>query len=203
MPKKKVSKKEQIKNDSFMFVMLLATMSILAVALRDYYFNIKSISITFSIFVIPFILFISNYITKKYGFKISLQGIFISALIIVTFLVLMKDLTNQQVILLELLGYFFSYFISMFINLAIYYYIILNFENNIILTYINYIFSLIINHLMYLIFLHNMIMTNKFWQRYFISIIIESIISIGLALIDGKISHGRRKKKKVSKKSGK
>lgn len=203
MPKKKVSKKEQIKNDSFMFVMLLATMSILAVALRDYYFNIKSISITFSIFVIPFILFISNYITKKYGFKISLQGIFISALIIVTFLVLMKDLTNQQVILLELLGYFFSYFISMFINLAIYYYIILNFENNIILTYINYIFSLIINHLMYLIFLHNMIMTNKFWQGYFISIIIESIISIGLALIDGKISHGRRKKKKVSKKSGK
>ena len=203
MPKKKVSKKEQIKNDSFMFVMLLATMSILAVALRDYYFNIKSISITFSIFVIPFILFISNYITKKYGFKISLQGIFISALIIVTFLVLMKDLTNQQVILLELLGYFFSYFISMFINLAIYYYIILNFENNIILTYINYIFSLIINHLMYLIFLHNMIMTNKFWQGYFISIIIESIISIGLALIDGKISHGRRKKKKISKKSGK
>lgn len=203
MPKKKVSKKEQIKNDSSMFVMLLATMSILAVALRDYYFNIKSISITFSIFVIPFILFISNYITKKYGFKISLQGIFISALIIVTFLVLMKDLTNQQVILLELLGYFFSYFISMFINLAIYYYIILNFENNIILTYINYIFSLIINHLMYLIFLHNMIMTNKFWQGYFISIIIESIISIGLALIDGKISHGRRKKKKISKKSGK
>ena len=121
MPKKKTKKKETIQNDSFIFIMLLATISTLAVALKDYTFSMIGINITFSIFIIPFILFTSNYITKKYGFKETLYGILISSLIIVTFLVLIKDLTNQRVIVLELLGYFFSYFISMFINLSIYY----------------------------------------------------------------------------------
>ena len=167
MPKKKTKKKETIQNDSFIFIMLLATISTLAVALKDYTFSMIGINITFSIFIIPFILFTSNYITKKYGFKETLYGILISSLIIVTFLVLIKDLTNQRVIVLELLGYFFSYFISMFINLSIYYYIILNFKSNVILIYLNYVFSLIINHLMYLIFLHNMIMTDNFWKSYF------------------------------------
>lgn len=203
MPKKKTKKKETIQNDSFIFIMLLATISTLAVALKDYTFSMIGINITFSIFIIPFILFTSNYITKKYGFKETLYGILISSLIIVTFLVLIKDLTNQRVIVLELLGYFFSYFISMFINLSIYYYIILNFKSNVILIYLNYVFSLIINHLMYLIFLHNMIMTDNFWKSYFVSIIIEMVISIGLVFIDSKIKRGIEKKKTKRKKAEK
>lgn len=203
MPKKKTKKKEIIQNDSFIFIMLLATISTLAVALKDYTFSMIGINITFSIFIIPFILFTSNYITKKYGFKETLYGILISSLIIVTFLVLIKDLTNQRVIVLELLGYFFSYFISMFINLSIYYYIILNFKSNVILIYLNYVFSLIINHLMYLIFLHNMIMTDNFWKSYFVSIIIEMVISIGLVFIDSKIKRGIEKKKTKRKKAEK
>lgn len=203
MPKKKTKKKEIIQNDSFIFIMLLATISTLAVALKDYTFSMIGINITFSIFIIPFILFTSNYITKKYGFKETLYGILISSLIIVTFLVLIKDLTNQRVIVLELLGYFFSYFISMFINLSIYYYIILNFKSNVILIYLNYVFSLIINHLMYLIFLHNMIMTDNFWKSYFVSIIIEIVISIGLVFIDSKIKRGIEKKKIKRKKAEK
>ncbi len=203
MPKKKTKKKETIQNDSFIFIMLLATISTLAVALKDYTFSMIGINSTFSIFIIPFILFTSNYITKKYGFKETLYGILISSLIIVTFLVLIKDLTNQRVIVLELLGYFFSYFISMFINLSIYYYIILNFKSNVILIYLNYVFSLIINHLMYLIFLHNMIMTDNFWKSYFVSIIIEMVISIGLVFIDSKIKRGIEKKKTKRKKAEK
>lgn len=203
MPKKKIKKKETIQNDSLIFIMLLATISTLAVALKDYTFSMIGINITFSIFIIPFILFTSNYITKKYGFKETLYGILISSLIIVTFLVLIKDLTNQRVIVLELLGYFFSYFISMFINLSIYYYIILNFKSNVIFIYVNYVFSLIINHLMYLIFLHNMIMTDNFWKSYFVSIIIEMVISIGLVFIDSKIERGIEKKKTKRKKAEK
>lgn len=203
MPKKKIKKKETIQNDSLIFIMLLATISTLAVALKDYTFSMIGINITFSIFIIPFILFTSNYITKKYGFKETLYGILISSLIIVTFLVLIKDLTNQRVIVLELLGYFFSYFISMFINLSIYYYIIFNFKSNVILIYLNYVFSLIINHLMYLIFLHNMIMTDNFWKSYFVSIIIEMFISIGLVFIDNKIKRGIEKKKTKRKKTEK
>lgn len=203
MPKKKIKKKETIQNDSLIFIMLLATISTLAVALKDYTFSMIGINITFSIFIIPFILFTSNYITKKYGFKETLYGILISSLIIVTFLVLIKDLTNQRVIVLELLGYFFSYFISMFINLSIYYYIIFNFKSNVILIYLNYVFSLIINHLMYLIFLHNMIMTDNFWKSYFVSIIIEMVISIGLVFIDSKIKRGIEKKKTKRKKAEK
>ena len=56
MPKKKTKKKETIQNDSFIFIMLLATISTLAVALKDYTFSMIGINITFSIFIIPFIL---------------------------------------------------------------------------------------------------------------------------------------------------
>ena len=48
MPKKKTKKKEIIQNDSFIFIMLLATISILAVSLKDYTFSIGGIDIIFS-----------------------------------------------------------------------------------------------------------------------------------------------------------
>lgn len=192
--KTKLAQKKAIENDTFMLTMLLSTMSILAVALKDYYFQLGNYSITFAIFIFPIIIFVNNYITKKYGFKKSIQSILVASLTIITFMILIKDLVNQPVSLLELFGHFGSYVISMAINLCLYYYIITNFKENVILIYFNYIFSLIIYYLVYLLFLHNLVVTDNLWIQYFISIIIQAVLIIGLVIIDNKIKRGIEKK---------
>ncbi len=188
--KRNQNKKNIINNECFMFSMLLATISILAVTLNDYTFKIGVLNITFSVFVFPIILFISNYITKKYGFKAALQAIFISSLTIVAFIILIKDLVNQPISFLELCGQFISYFIGLFINLCIYYYNLINFKENIFLIYFNYIFSIIMYHLVYLLFLYNMLATEYFWNQYFVSLIIQGLMIIGLVWLDSKIERG-------------
>lgn len=193
--KKTSKKKKSIKNDSFILAMLLSTVSILAVALKDYSFHLGDLQITFAVFAIPIILFISNYITKKYGFKTSLQAILVSSLIIVAFIILIKDLVNQRIILLEVVGHFVSYFVSLFINLSIYYYILINFRENQFLIYFDYMFSIVIHHMLYLLFLYRMVITDHFWNHYFGVVAIEGIFAIVLVMIDKKIERGIKKEK--------
>ena len=195
---RKNTKKTNTSNDSLMLCMLLSTISILAVTLQDYSFTLGKLPISFSIFVLPFILFTSNYITKKYGFKISLQSIFISSLMIVAFLIFIQDLLNQPVVILDLLGNFVSYFMSLVIHLSIYYYILTNFKENAFLIYFNYIFSMIMHHSIYLLFLYQLVATEVFWDNYFISIIIQGILAIGLVMIDKKIEGNIESKRKKS-----
>lgn len=195
MSKKISKKKKAIKNDGLLLAMLLSTVSILAVALKDYSFHLGDLQITFAVFVIPIILFVSNYITKKYGFKTSLQSILVSSLIIVAFIILIKDLVNQKIILLELVGHFVSYFVSLFINLSIYYYILINFRENQFLIYFDYIFSIVIHHMLYLLFLYHMVITDRFWNHYFGAIAIQGVLAIVLVMIDKKIERGIKKEK--------
>ncbi len=194
-------KKNKSSNDAYMLCMLLSIVSILAVILKDYFFKIGNIDMTYSSLVLPFILFISNYITKKYNVKTSLQSILISSLMIVTFLILIKDLTNQPIVILDLVGNFLSYFISLVIHLFIYYYILTNFKENALLIYFNYIFSMLMHQFIYLLFLYQLVSTSVFWNNYFISLVIQSIISIFLVVIDSKIKRGEEKIKKIKKKT--
>lgn len=194
--KKKVQKKNT--NDSWMFAMLLSVFCILAVSLKTYQFHLMNTSLSFSVFVIPILVFISNYITKKYGFSDSFKSILIASLIVVAFLILIQDLTNRKLILLDIILPFIIYFISLFLNLAIYYYNLINMDEHKLLTYFNYIFTLMIYYLLYLLYSHNYIITNSFWKEYFISIIIGGILSFGAIYIDSKIVRGIPKNKKVS-----
>ena len=75
---KKKRKKKECYNDSWMFAMLLSTICILSVALNSYHFHLFGISLSFSVFAIPVVIFTSNYITKEYGFSDSLKSILIS-----------------------------------------------------------------------------------------------------------------------------
>lgn len=186
-------KKEIEKNDSFLFSMLLATISVLAVALKDYNFSLGDFEISFAVFVIPIVFFMSNIITKKFGFKISLQSILISSLILVAFVLLIKDLVNQKIMAVEIFGNFISYFVSLIINLSIYYYILIHFKENVFLVYFNYIFSFIIYHMIYLLFLHHMVVTDQFWNHYFISVALQAILSILFVVLDHKVRRGIKK----------
>ena len=71
-------KKEQYSNDFFMLTMLLSVTAVLSTALKAYEFNLFNQTLVFSFLVFPFIIFISNYITKRHTFKESLFSIVIS-----------------------------------------------------------------------------------------------------------------------------
>ena len=189
--KKKLTKK-QIASEYLLFAFLLSTVSVLATSLNNYTFPIFGMRITFSIIVFPIIIFVSNYITKKFGFIDSLKSIIISTLIIVAFIILIDDLVGCQVNILELLGQIIGYSVSLVINLSIYYYIISNMEikKENILIYISYIFTMIINHLLYMLFMSNMTTTDLFWKSFITSIVIESVIGIVLVYFDSKIKRG-------------
>lgn len=181
---------EKYNNDIFMLSMLLSVTCVLAVALKAYQFTLFGNTLTFSLFIVPFIIFISNYITKKYGFKTSLFSTFVSTLMIVAFLLLIDNLTNRQASIMEIGGFIVTYFGSMFVNLLIYYYIIVNMTSKSIMICLNYLFTLVLNSFLYLLFFHKLVLSNTLWIELTISFIIEFIISIGLIYCDRKIERG-------------
>lgn len=196
----KKKKKKVEHNDSWMFAMLLSVICILAVALSSYHFHLLNTSLSFSIFVIPVVIFTSNYITKEYGFSDSLKSILIACLIIVAFSILIKDLVNQRLILFDILLPFIIYFVSLFVNLAIYYYDLINFGAHKVLTYLNYVFTFAVYYLFYLLYFHNYTITNNFWKEYFISIGVGALIAIFGVYVDSKIKRGLHNVKKSKRK---
>lgn len=181
---------EKYNNDVFMFSILLSVICILAVSLKSYQFTVLGNTLPFSLFVVPFIIFISNYITKKFGFKNSLFSICVSSLMIIAFLLLIYNLTNREASIFEMFGLTVTYFGSLFVNLLIYYYVIFNMTSKSIMIGLNYVFICFLNSFLYLLFFHEMVLSNSLWMQLTISFIIQFIISIGLIYRDRKIERG-------------
>ena len=66
----------------WVYVLLLSTIVILAQSLKDYTFSFDNVTLTYSIFIIPIIYFVTNFITKKYGYSKSIIGISISSILL-------------------------------------------------------------------------------------------------------------------------
>lgn len=186
-------KKEEFSNDSFMLTMLLTVTCLLLTSLKAYQFTLFDQTLTFSVLILPIVIFISNYITKKEGFKNSLYSIIISSLMVVAFLLLIENLTNQKANVLEIFGYSLSCFVSLFINLSIYYYILINMSYKSIMIGLNYMFTIVLNSFIHLLFFNELVLTNSFWGQFTIAIIIQFILSIILICFDRKIERGIEK----------
>lgn len=191
---KKLKKKEELKekesNEVFMFSILLSVICILKTALNSYTFTLFNSSISFSIVLVPIIIFISNYITKKYGFKNSLNSIIISTLMVIAFIILIYDLENQPIVFLNLVNNFISYFVSLFINLSIYYYILTTMEEKPIIIGLNYMFSVVLNLFFTIFLLQGLVMTESMWNAFTISIIIDFVIVLLFVFLDKKVKRG-------------
>ncbi|MBO5414360.1 MAG: hypothetical protein J6A17_01900 [Bacilli bacterium] len=186
-------KKEEFSNDSFMLTMLLTVTCLLLTSLKAYQFTLFDQTLTFSVLILPIVIFISNYITKKEGFKNSLYSVIISSLMVVAFLLLIENLTNQKANVLEIFGYSLSCFVSLFINLSIYYYILINMSYKSIMIGLNYMFTIVLNSFIHLLFFNELVLTNSFWGQFTIAIIIQFILSIILICFDRKIERGIEK----------
>ncbi len=190
MSKKKV---EELYNDSWMYILLLTTLTILLESLKTYTFKISGVRLTYSLFLLPFVYFIVDYIAKKYDYRKAIASIAISGVMFVCFSAIMSFAMGESLILTSVSGEFCGYVVSQFINLTIYVFLLNNTKSPYILVLLNYVFSLIVYYMFYTLIYLNMIVLDEFWKGYFITLIIQFIICIPMTIVDKKIKRGREK----------
>lgn len=183
------ARKEVIRHEevsSWVYILLLTAVAILGWVLGKFEFNIGKASLTFAIFAYPFRYFIANIITKKYGYKETMNGISYSACLMLLFIIVASLLGQHDIDYIPVTGEIFAYLASQMINLTIYYYLYMNTDGNKLAILATYIFAMLIDNLISMLFISRMTMVDAFWRTYFVTILIEAIISIILINFDEK-----------------
>lgn len=188
MPKKK---KKDSYDDSWMYILLLTTLTILTYSLSTYTFKISSVSLTYSLFLLPILYLIANYITKKYGYGKTIAAIAISSISIVIFVLIMNFALGKQTTITAFSSHFCTLVLSHFVNLLIYQYLLNGTKSPYILVFLNYMFALVVFYMFYTLLRLNMITIEGYWTGYFITLAIQTFICIGLTFLDKKIKVGR------------
>ena len=120
----------------WVYILLLSTIVILAHSLKDYTFSFDNITLTYSIFILPVIYFVTNYITKKYGYAKSVVSIAMSGLLLVLFSIIMSFVIGKSFNFYDISGEFCGYVVSQFVNLTIYQFLLVNTTGSFILIYL-------------------------------------------------------------------
>ncbi|MBR4693446.1 MAG: hypothetical protein IKQ06_06030 [Bacilli bacterium] len=177
-------------NDCWIYVLLLTTLTILIQSVKSYKFMFMGCELGYNIFLIPGIYFLSNYICKKYDYKKAIAAIAISGVIFVGFIVTMEFALGKGLVLSTLVGDFCGYVVSQFVNLMIYVFLLNNTRSPYILVLLNYIFSIIVYYMIYTLMYLNLVIQDGYWLKYFITIGIDAVICLVVALIDKRIKRG-------------
>ena len=178
-------------DDSWMYILLLTTVTILTYSLSSYTFDILGVSLSYSLFILPIIYLIANYITKKYYYQKTVVGIIVSSISIVLFTLLMNFALGKQTSLNAFSGVFCALILSHFVNIVIYRFLNANTEAPFLLVLLNYLFALVACYMFYTLIHLNMIIIDDYWLGYFITISIQLFICLGLTYIDKQIKPGR------------
>lgn len=174
----------------WVYVLLLSTIVILGHALKDYSFSFDNVSLTYSIFILPVVFFITNFITKKYGYGKSIVAISFSGVALVVFSFLMSLIIGQQFNFYDICGGFCGYVVSQFVNLSIYQFIITNTNSSFILIYLTYIFAFVVFYLFYTLIYMNLLGFDNYWISYFSTLIIQGVLCFLLVFFDVNIKRG-------------
>ena len=183
------SKKElkQVNNDCWVFILLLTTIAILIQSLKNYNFVLFSQSISYKYLLLPGIYFISNFILKKYDYKKAIAGIAISAVISVSFIVMIYFGMGKNFVLLTVCGDFLAYVVSQYVNLFLYEYLQSNSSAPYYLTFLIYIFSILIYLMVYTLVYLNSVIIGSYWVSYIIILVIEIVLCLIVSYYDKKI----------------
>ena len=195
--KKNISKKRVVKKEevgSWVYIFLLTSVTILGWVLGKFDFSIGKTTLTIAVFAYPFRYFIANIITKKYGYKETMNGISYSACLLLLFAIVASLLGQHDVDYVPLTGELFGYMLSQMINLSIYYYLLINTKNDKITYLGSYIAAMLVDTLVSMLFASRLVVLASFWKTYFVTILIQAIISIFLIYFDDKKIYNPRKK---------
>ena len=189
--KKRVAREEQV--GVWVYVLLLTAVTILGWVLGNFDFSVGKTTLTIAIFAYPFRYFIANIITKKYGYKETFNAISYSACLLLFFAIVANILGQQEIDYVPLTGEILGYLASQVVNLVFYYYIFINTDSNKFALLATYILAMLMDNFISMLFSSRMILADSFWRTYFVTIIIEGIISAGLIFLDHKKIRTTRK----------
>ncbi len=192
MTKKRVVKREEV--GSWVYILLLTSITILGWVLGQFDFTAGKVVLTVAIFAYPFRYFVANIITKKYGYKETMNGISYSACLLLLFAIVANLLVNHDIDYVPLTGELFGYMVSQMINLSIYYYLLIN-ANDEKIPYLGaYVVAMLADTLVSMLFASRLVILSSFWKSYFVTILIETIIAIFLIYFDKKKVYNPKKK---------
>ena len=174
----------------WVYVLLLSTIVILAHSLKDYTFSFDNITLTYSLFVLPVVYFVTNYITKKYGYAKSVVGIAISGLLLVLFALVMSFVIGRNFSFYDISGEFCGYVVSQFVNLTIYQFLLVNTTGSFILTFLTYMFAFVVYYLFYTLLYMNLLVFDNYWVSYFSTLILQGMLCLLLTFFDVHIKKG-------------
>lgn len=177
-------KTKKLYDDSWMYILLLTTLTILLYSLSTYKFTVSNLELSYSLLGLPIIYFISNYITKKYSYAKTVTAISVSGVSMVLYVLIMNFALGKATILSSISGHFCAYVVSQFVNLMTYYFLQQNTKSPLLLVFLNYIFSLIVFNMFYTLIHLNMMVQDGYWKGYFIALVIQSVVSMSLSLVD-------------------
>ena len=170
-------KSKQVEVASWVYILLLTSVTIFGYVLSKFDFTLFKVTLEGGIFVYPFRYFIANIITKKYGYKETMNGISYSALMLLLFIVVASLLSSYDINYVPVTGEIFAYIISQMINLTIYKRLIDNKDNNKIAILATYIFAMLADNLVSMLFASRMMVSKAFFGSYLLTIIIEAVIA--------------------------
>ena len=171
-------------------VLLLCAIVILAHCLKDYTFYVENLSLTYAIFILPIVYFVTNYITKKYGYAKSVIGIAISGLLLVLFALVMSFVIGRNFSFYDISGEFCGYVVSQFVNLTIYQFLLVNTTGSFILTFLTYMFAFVVYYLFYTLLYMNLLVFDNYWVSYFSTLILQGMLCLLLTFFDVHIKKG-------------
>lgn len=174
----------------WVYILLLSTIVILAQSLKDYTFSFDNVTLTYSIFILPIIYFVTNYITKKYGYGKSVIGISVSGVVLVLFSMIMSFAIGKSFSFYDICGGFCGYVISQFVNLTIYQFLLVNTTGSFVLIYLTYLFAFVVYYLFYTLIYMNLLVFDNYWISYFSTLILQGLVCFLLTFFDVNIQRG-------------
>lgn len=180
----KIKKKLKIeRNDSWVYVVLLSSLSILISSIRKYTFSISGIDVGFTAILIPFIYYI---IVNKYSRKKSIISLLTAVLSVSLYIIILSFALNKKINQIQLASETLPLLISGLVTIFTYRYLLKNTRKNKLLLFLTYMFSVIIYNLLYIMLVINTVSLTNYWERYLLTTIIEFIIFIPLTFIEPK-----------------
>lgn len=162
----------------YSYTFLLCSMVVLFIALNSFKFYIFNGNTNYSIFVLPFLFFLVDAIIKEVGYKSGVQALIISSLVLVLMNIIVDIIFGVDLSILKYVGSLFSYLLSQFINLSIYYYMLGNYSTPYFFVVLNYIFVILVYNMLYMLFVEKLVFSNSFWNIYMIIVAIQILISM-------------------------
>ena len=165
-------------------IMLLSSFTYLFSILISYTFIYKSNSITYSIFILPIIFLILNYINENNTTKNSFITIISSLLIIFLLTILVNFTIGSNINFIFLIKLIRILFIVEFINIILYIFFKNKTNLNYIILFIHYLLLFILFDFIYILFYINTFTFSYFIKNYIIIIIIQVFLSLIVGLLD-------------------